>query len=98
MCVCADSVIFIKQSDSTNHLQRQLAHDHDPHNNNVDDVLTVVEYSLRTLVIYAVIYTAGTQTANQVVLVGIVRKVLELTCVAWGTCLVIISLLCFALL
>eukprot|EP00956_Cyclotella_meneghiniana_P035529 scaffold115683_cov23-Cyclotella_meneghiniana.AAC.1 len=75
------------------------AHDHDhPHyynSNNVDDVLTVVEYSLRTLVIYAVIYTAGMQTADRAVLVGIVRKVLELTCVAWGTCLVIIALVWF---
>eukprot|EP00956_Cyclotella_meneghiniana_P044476 scaffold320017_cov116-Cyclotella_meneghiniana.AAC.1 len=58
MCVCADSVIFIKQSYSTNRLQRQLAHDHDPHNNNADDVLTVVESSLPTLV-FALIYTRG---------------------------------------
>eukprot|EP00956_Cyclotella_meneghiniana_P030948 scaffold79711_cov77-Cyclotella_meneghiniana.AAC.3 len=49
--------------------------------------------SLRTLVIHTLIYTAGMQLVDEAVLVGIVQKVLELICVAWGVCLVIIALL-----
>lgn len=67
-----------------------IAHDQ---YSNADDVLTVVESSLRTLVIYTLIYTAGTQTADLEVLVGGVQKVLELACVAWGTCLIITALI-----
>ena len=59
---------------------------------NVEDVVAGVESSLRKLVICCAIFIAGTMMPERV---GAVQKLLELSMVAWGTCLAIISLVWF---
>lgn len=62
------------------------------HSVNVEDVVSGVESFLRKLVVCCVVFLAGTMMQHRA---RAVQKLLELSLVAWGTCLVIIGIVWF---
>ena len=65
--------------------------DNSPHNNDqIDDlaqVVQVVEKTIRQVLLYCIVFIAATKAPPEIV--PKVAKLLELSSVAWGTCLVI---------
>eukprot|EP00804_Cyclotella_cryptica_P002729 CCRYP_009644-RB/>CCRYP_009644-RB protein AED:0.18 eAED:0.18 QI:322/1/1/1/0.75/0.8/5/1125/1593 len=59
---------------------------------NMEDVVSGVESFLRKLVVCCVVFLAGTMMPHRA---GTVQKLLELSLVAWGTCLTIIGIVWF---